>query len=180
MGTSTQIQLAWRRCGDMEIRKCEKGHYFDSEVNSGCPYCTGERKTSAGTEQFYPHSWIDAGKRALVTIYAGPPPTRTGKRVPVTIYAGPSPIRKEVQPASESKPIQCENGHIYDGCTNAECPYCKCKFESAFQIAFPDSRISEELPPPACVYAGPPVTDEKDKDKKERITLIERLRKRFK
>jgi len=164
----------------MEIRKCEKGHYFDSEVNSGCPYCTGERKVNAGSEQIYPYLRMDAGKKAPVTIYAGPPPTRAGEGVPVTIYAGPPPIRKEGQPASDSKPIQCENGHIYDGNINAECPYCKCKFETAFQIVFPDSRISEELSPPACVYAGPPVTDERDRDEKEKKSLIERLRKRFK
>lgn len=30
----------------MEIRRCEKGHFYDAEANSVCPQCEAETKTS--------------------------------------------------------------------------------------------------------------------------------------
>lgn len=56
----------------MNITMCEKGHYYDADMDSKCPYCEG--RLSVRPELSFPRSRMDGEAPPPVCIYAAPPP----------------------------------------------------------------------------------------------------------
>ena len=57
----------------MNITMCEKGHYYDADMDSTCPYCEG--RVPVRPELSFPRSRMDEEAPPPVCIYAPPPPS---------------------------------------------------------------------------------------------------------
>ncbi len=53
----------------MEVKRCEKGHFYDAEANSSCPQCAAERAAQAayapGTEDYGPTEPLPQGNNGV-------------------------------------------------------------------------------------------------------------------
>lgn len=78
----------------MEIVRCEKGHFYDAEVNSSCPQCALEAQ-NGGVSGYGPTEPIGPTEQAGATIHEPPGPM-----------------------------VRCAKGHVYDLRVNSSCPQC--------------------------------------------------------
>ncbi len=113
----------------MEMRKCDKGHYYDASMHASCPYCGGGRNTEktmamgmpAPAPQMQPPAapsapapggsyggaWAGGnGTEKTVAMGMTPPPAMGGSGIEPTIPLGqPIPSSPSPAPANDGKTI---------------------------------------------------------------------------